>query len=114
MDSQNGNFTWRYRNKVKLERTLSARPCHFTPYLAGETFYSSQYRKWSSTDLYARCQFPAGNHIVFDAYYEHKNNTGKKPNRESNYFGLALYLFFSLEINYRSPGQSTKAEVRSR
>jgi hypothetical protein len=114
MDWQNGDFSWRYRNKLKLERTFSARSYHLIPYLAAEPFYLSQYNKWSSTDLYAGCQIPVGKHVEFDTYYEHENNTGKKPNRQNNYFGLALYLFFSLESNSQLPGQSRKADARSR
>lgn len=114
LDWQEGTFTWRYRNKLTLERTFSIRSYHFIPYLAGEPFYESQYNKWSSTDLYAGCFFPVGKHVQFDSYYEHENNTGKKPNRQSNYFGLALHLYFSLEANRAAPSQNTKANAQSR
>src|SRR5215469_8259742 len=97
LDWQDGNFTWRYRNKLTLERTISIRSYHFIPYLAAEPFYESQHGKWSSTDLYAGGLFPVGKHVQIDSYYEHENNTGKKPNRQDNYFGLALRLYFSLE-----------------
>jgi hypothetical protein len=56
-----------------------------------------KYHKWSTTDLYAGCLFPVGRHIEFNTYYEHKNNTGKRPNQQTNDIGFALYLFFSLE-----------------
>jgi hypothetical protein len=95
-DWQTGNFSWRYRNKLKVERTFSVRSYHLIPYVAAEPFYISQYGKWSSTDLYAGCQTPVGKHVQFDTYYEHENNTGTKPNRQNNFVGLALYLFFSL------------------
>ena len=96
LDWKNGGFTWRYRNKLTIERTSSIHSYHLIPYVAAEPFYESQYQKWSTTDLYAGCLFPVGKHVEFDTYYEHENNTGKSPNTQQNYIGLALYLFFSL------------------
>jgi hypothetical protein len=97
LDWQTGTFTWRYRNKLTLQRTVRISSYHVIPYGAAEVFYESQYRKWSSTDLYAGCLFPVGKHVQFDAYYEHENNTGKSPNRQDNFIGIALYLYFSFD-----------------
>src|SRR5271169_3351799 len=97
LDWKNGIFTWRYRNKLTVERTVAIRSYHFIPYVAAEPFYESQYNKWSTTSLYAGFLFPVGKHVEFNTYYEHDNNTGKHPNQQVNSAGLALYLFFSLE-----------------
>jgi hypothetical protein len=102
LDWQNGSFSWRYRNRLTLERTFAIGSYHLIPYLQAEPFYESQYNKWSATDLYAGSLFPAGKHVQFDLYYEHENDTGKKPNRQNNYVGLALYLYFSRENSSRS------------
>jgi hypothetical protein len=99
LDWKSGQFTWRYRNKLALERTFAAHSYHFIPYVAAEPYYESQYNKWSTTDLYAGCLFPVGKHVQFNTYYEHENNTGKKPNQQKNDIGLALYLFFSIAKN---------------
>jgi hypothetical protein len=96
LDWKSGKFTWRYRNKLTVERTLGIRSYHLIPYVAAEPFYESQYDKWSTTSLYAGCLFPVGKHVEFNTYYEHDNNTGKHPNQQVNSAGLALYLFFSL------------------
>ena len=96
LDWENGKFTWRYRNKLAVERTVAIRSYHFIPYVAAEPFYESRYGKWSTTSLYAGCLFPVGKHVEFNTYYEHDNNTGKPPNQQASSAGLALYLFFSL------------------
>jgi hypothetical protein len=96
LDWKNGSFTWRYRNKLTVERTFAIRSYHFIPYIAAEPFYETQYHKWSTTSLYAGCLFPAGKHVEFNTYYEHDNNTGKHPNQQVNSAGLALYLYFSV------------------
>lgn len=103
LDWQNGRFTWRYRNKLTLERTVSIRSYHFIPYVAAEPFYESQYSKWSATDLYAGCLFPIGKHVELDSNYQHENDTGKRPNRQNHYIGLTLNLYFSLASKSQSP-----------
>ena len=95
LDWQGGNFTWRYRNKLTVQRTFIIHSFHFIPYVAAEPFYESQYGKWSSTDLYVGSLFPAGSHVQFDFYYEHENDTGNHPNQQDNFVGLALHLYFS-------------------
>jgi hypothetical protein len=97
LDWKNGSFTWRYRNKLTLERTFSIRSHHFIPYVAAEAFYESQYGKISTTSIYAGFLLPVGNHVEFNPYYEHDNNTNKHPNKQVSSAGLAVYFFFSLE-----------------
>jgi hypothetical protein len=95
LDWKNGGFTWRYRNKFTLERTLAIRSYHVIPYIAVEPYYTSQYHKWSTTALFAGCLFPVGKHVQFDSYYEHQNITNKAPNKQDKEVGLALHLYFS-------------------
>jgi hypothetical protein len=96
LDWKGGEFTWRYRNKLSLERTVAIHSYHFIPYVAAEPFYESQYAKWSTTSLYAGFLLPVGKHVQFDPYYEHDNNTGKHPNSQDNDIGLKVSLFFSV------------------
>ena len=95
LDWKAGTFTWRYRNKLTLQRNLPVSSYHLIPYVAAEPFYESQYQKWSTTDLYVGCLFPAGKYVQFDLYYQHQNNTGKKPNRQNNFVGVNLNFYFS-------------------
>jgi hypothetical protein len=97
LDWTSKTFTWRYLNKLTVERTVAVFSYHLIPYVAAEPYYEEKYHKWSTTDLYAGCLFPIGKHVQFNAYYEHENNTGKRPNQQTNDIGLALYLFFSTE-----------------
>jgi hypothetical protein len=97
LDWKNGNFTWRYRNKLTLDRTFAIRSYHLIPYIAAEPYYESQYNKWSTTALYAGCLFPVGKHVQFNSYYEHENNTGRRPNQQLHAIGIALNLYFSLQ-----------------
>ena len=97
LDWKNGSFTWRYRNRLTLERTFAIHSYHLIPYVSAELFYESQYGKISTTSIYAGSLFPVGKHVEFNPYYEHDNNTNKKPNKQVNSAGLAVYFFFSME-----------------
>jgi Protein of unknown function (DUF2490) len=97
LDWTNGNFDWRYRNRLSLEKALSLHSYHPRVYAQSEEFYESQYQKWSTTALYAGCIFPFRKHLDFSPYYEHQNNTGKKPNQQLNQLGLIANLYFSIK-----------------
>jgi len=94
LDWSPGKFVWRYRNRLTAERRFTISNYHPAPYVSAEIFYESQYAKISSTNLYAGCLLPVSKHIEFDPYYEHENNTGKRPNEQVNAVGLILNLFF--------------------
>ncbi len=94
LDWSNGKFTWRYRNRLTVERRVTIGSYHPAPYASVEVFYQSKYSKWSSTNLYAGCLLPVGKHVELDPYYEHENNTGPHPNQQVNAAGLVLNLFF--------------------
>lgn len=110
LDWQNGSFSWRYRNRVEIEKTLTIGSYHPAPYVSAEFFYQSQYGKWSDTAIYAGSSFPIGKHLEFTPYYEHQNNTGKSPNTQLNQLGLILNFYFSVKQHAKS---NTSARDRS-
>jgi len=69
LDWKNGGFTWRYRNRMQIQGPVQIHSYHLSPYASAESFYESQYEKWSDTALYAGCVFPLGRHAGFDPYY---------------------------------------------
>jgi hypothetical protein len=96
LDWKNGSFSWRYRNKLSLERAIAVHSYHPIPYVAAEPYYVDKYHKWSTTALYVGSLFPVGKHVQFNAYYEHENNTGTKSNLVKNDFGLSVSFFASI------------------
>ena len=94
LDWSNNQFSWRYRNRITLERRIRSGHYHPAPYVSAEFFYLSQHQKWSTTAVYAGCLLPVGKHAQFDAYYEHQNITNNSPNQQLNQFGLILNLYF--------------------
>jgi hypothetical protein len=99
LDWSSGDFTWRYRNMLSLQRTLNIGSHHPMPYVSAEFYYESQYEKFSTTELDAGSIFPMTKHLQIKAYYEHQNNTGKKHNEQVHGLGLALNMYFSRETH---------------
>jgi len=97
LDWSNGTFTWRYRNKLEVEKPLTIRSYHPAPYASVEVYYESQYKKWSTTEIDAGCLFPIKKRFEIDSYYEHQNNTGKHPNRQLNAIGITLNIYLSVK-----------------
>jgi Protein of unknown function (DUF2490) len=95
LDWSNGKFTWRYRNKLEIERPLTIHSYHPSPYSSVEVYFESQYQKWSTTEIYAGCLFPIRRHFELNPYYEHQNNTGKSPNSQLQGIGLILNVYLS-------------------
>jgi hypothetical protein len=92
LDWSNGDFSWRYRNRISLERGFKINTYQLKPYARAEFFYESKYKKWGTTALSTGCSFPLGKRAQLDPYYEHQNNTGKSPNETLNQLGLVLDL----------------------
>jgi hypothetical protein len=90
----NGEFSWRYRNSPTVERTVSIRSYHFTPYASGEVFFDSNYAKWNVTSESLGATFPISTHTEIQPYYQHDNDTSTSPNHQINAFGLSLNLYF--------------------
>ncbi|HEY5176378.1 MAG TPA: DUF2490 domain-containing protein [Terriglobales bacterium] len=89
-----GNFSWRYRNRLSVERAVFIHSYAFTPYLRAEAYYDSHYSKWSATLLTAGVSFPIKKHTELEPYYQHLNQTGRTPNQQLENIGLKLNLYF--------------------
>jgi hypothetical protein len=94
-DWTNGEFDWRYRNRISLQKSLAVHSYHPKVYLRAEEFYESEYQKWSTTALYLGASFPIRRHLELSPYYDHQNNTGKKPNQQLNQLGLIANFYFT-------------------
>jgi hypothetical protein len=95
LDWSDGKFKWRYRNRPEVEKVLTIHSYHPAPYSNVEVYYESQYQKWSTTEVEIGCLFPIRRRFELDTYYEHQNNTGKKPNSQLHGIGLTLNIYLS-------------------
>jgi hypothetical protein len=89
-----GKFSWRYRNRPTIEKTVSIHSYHFSPFVRAEAFYDSNYEKWSRTTVDVGSIFPIRKRTEFEMYYEHENDTSHSPNRQIDALGFSLNLYF--------------------
>jgi len=89
-----GAFSWRYRNRLAVQRPVQIGSYKFTPYARWEEYYSSQFNKWYDTALSAGINLPVTKEIELSPYYEHQNETNKSPNKVIHSIGLTLNVFF--------------------
>ena len=89
-----GEFSWRYRNRLTIEKEFSIGGFKFNPYGRGEIYYDSRHDKWSRNSLIAGSTFPIGRHIELEGYFEHQNDSGGSSNRTVNAVGVVVNLFY--------------------
>jgi hypothetical protein len=86
-------FSWRYRNRINLQRTFKVHRFVFSPYAQTEFFYSSNPGSWNKTTYQFGSDFPFGKRFDFELYFERDKNVGSIPN-QVNAFGLTTYIYF--------------------
>jgi hypothetical protein len=89
----NDSWSWRYRNRTRVEGDISMGKRAATPYLMVEFFYDSRYDEWNRQRYYAGAEWPIFRKAVLDTYYCRQNDSESSVAHE-NAFGLTLRLFF--------------------
>ncbi len=87
-------FSWRYRNRVTVERNFSIRKYEFSPYVRGELFYDSRTDKIAKNVFTAGSVFPIDKRSEFEMYYEDQRDSSSAPNFHARGIGLVLSVFF--------------------
>ena len=88
----NGDFSFRYRNRLRLEREFLLPKRSITPYGSIEVFHDSRFHAWNRNRLTAGIQlqlrraFPLlrevapRDQIILDVYYTKQNDSRSQPN----------------------------------
>lgn len=101
----NGSFSFRYRNRVTIEREFRAFKRSLTPYGAVEVFYDTRFDVWNRNRLTAGAQiqlkrgFPLlreltpRKQVILDLYYTKQNDSRSQPHHV-HAIGATLALHF--------------------
>jgi hypothetical protein len=89
-----GQYSWRYRNRLTVEREFSFGRFKANPYARGEIYYDSRYAKVSRNALIFGSAFPITKHFELEGYLEHQNDSGGSSNRTVNGVGVVVNLYF--------------------
>lgn len=87
----NGDFSFRYRNRLRLEREFRLWGRSFTPYGQAEAFYDTRFDVWNRNRLTAGTQFQLKRgfpllreltprkQVILDLYYTKQNDSRSQP-----------------------------------
>lgn len=89
----NGESSWRYRNRSRVEGDISLRSRMVTPYVMAEFFYDSKTEEWNKQRYYVGADWHVFKKSVLDTYYCRQNDSHSST-EHVNAFGLTLRLFF--------------------
>ena len=85
----NGQYSLRYRNRLRLERDFKVRSFSFTPYATGELFYDTRYRIWNRNVYSFGTEVPIHRRAIIEFYYL-RQNTSRSSTPHVNAFGLVF------------------------
>lgn len=89
----NGEYSWRYRNRSRIEREVPAWSGALNPYVMVEFYYDSRHDAWIRERYFAGLEWPIGKRSVLDTYYVRQDDSRSSP-AHVNAFGVALNLFY--------------------
>ena len=101
----NGDFSFRYRNRVTIEREFNLfKQRNITPYVSGEIFYDTRYRIWNRNRLAVGLQTSLRRgpvrkmllperQVILDLYYMRQNDS-RSEIQHVNGIGAALTFYF--------------------
>jgi len=89
----NGEWSWRYRNRSRLERDLGVGSRVATPYVMAEFYYDSRYDAWNRQRYFVGVEWPIGTTPVLDTYYCRQDDS-RSGVAHVDAVGLALNLYF--------------------
>ena len=88
-----GDLTWRYRNRLSLERSFNIKFLQFTPYAQGEVYYYSQFGLWNKDSYAFGLIFPLHRRFEIKPYFQHDNDS-RSSTPHVNALGLTINLYF--------------------
>ncbi len=69
----NGQFRWRYRNRLKIEKTFRVDRFELTPYSHVEAFCSLDEKRWTRARYTAGMEWMITKRVVFEVYFTRQN-----------------------------------------
>jgi hypothetical protein len=89
-----GEYSWRFRSRLSVEKEFSIGRVRMNPYVRGEVYYDSRYDAWSRTEWVGGAAFPLNRRVELEDYFGYQLDTGGNPNRKVYAIGTVLNLYF--------------------
>ena len=85
-----GTYSWRYRNRLSVEREVSVGPIRVNPYLRFEAFYDSRFTAFSRTVTMVGASFPMTKYWSLKGTLTISSIPGTVPNRRTRAVGVVI------------------------
>jgi hypothetical protein len=69
-----GDYSVRYRNRLRLEHSLALKTFKLTPYANAEAYYDFKADEWSRADFTLGAEFPWRWSTILECYFTHYDN----------------------------------------
>jgi len=89
-----GDYSWRYRNRLSVEKEFSIGRVRMNPYARFELYYDSRFEKWSRTEWMVGSSSPVTSYLELEAYFDYQNDTSASPSRQTKALGAVVALYF--------------------
>jgi hypothetical protein len=89
-----GEYSWRFRSRLSVEKEFSIGSVRMNPYVRGELFYDRRFDKWSRTEWIGGAAFPLNRRVELEGYLDYQHDTGGDHNRQVYAIGTVLNLYF--------------------
>ena len=89
-----GTYSWRYRNRLSIERELSLGLVRVNPYSRFEIYYDSRFAAVSRTELMMGASFPIATFWELEGYFDYQLDTGSGPNKKIRAVGAVATFYF--------------------
>ena len=89
-----GAYSWRYRNRLSVDRELSVGPVRVNPYVRFEAFYDSRFAAFSRTETMVGASFPITRYWELEGYFDYQLDTGNRPNHKTRAVGAVTTFYF--------------------
>jgi len=89
-----GEYSWRYRNRLSVEKEFSIGRVRMNPYTRFELYLDSRHDKWSRTEWTAGSSFPVTAHSELEGYFDYQNDTSSGDTRHTKAVGAVVSLYF--------------------
>jgi hypothetical protein len=75
----NDRVTWRYRNRLQLEKAYTWHELKLASYFAGEFHYDSRYHEWNRQQYWIGTRVPVTKNLTLDFHYSRNLDRRTRP-----------------------------------
>jgi hypothetical protein len=91
-----GQYSFRYRNRLKLERPVKIERFRFIPYGTAEAYWDQRFHRWNQFGFAGGAEFPINRRMSLDVYYARRHCLSC-TSPHINLLSVTLNLFFKLK-----------------